>query len=517
MTNRYSPGSGLPPISDDLLSAYLDGQVTPAERQRAEKALAEDPAVRGRYMMLRQTVLLLRQTPRVAVPRSFVLSEAQVLAAGGRVAGVARPGFFAHLLAGMSRALPVATAAVAVALFLVVGVDVWRTQFGAPDASAPAALSVSQPDSQPLVAAPTSPTQEKAAVQAALQQPESTQAPAAASAAEIQPGVDEALAEYVTGESLTAPTAAAAEATAAFAAGEAPADVGQAAVADSAAAMMFAEATPLAAGEGALNPAPEVVLEAAPEAAAAAKMAGEEPPGIAAAAALAPEPTLEMTSAAPARMGPAVLTETVAVSATITVSPTITADTFTLETETLRSASKQEPVATPGAEAMTALQAAAPESASVQSQFELATANALTETAQPDVEPTPLPTATATETIQAVEPTVVPTQAPAIQEQEPATPTPVPTPEPSAVIAQPEQAATEPPPAKVVAQPTAVVVAAAGDQNVQAAGQAPAVPDTVASPTAARVGLRTVEAGLAALLVVLVGATLLVYRRRAQS
>ncbi len=518
MTTRYSPGSGLPPISDDLLSAYLDGQVTPAERQRVEKALAEDPAVRERYMMLRQTVLLLRQTPRVAVPRSFVLSEAQVLAAGGRVAGVERPGLFARLLAGMSMALPVATAAVAVAFFLVVGVDVWRTQFGAPAASAPAALSASQPNSQPEAAAPVSPAQEKAAVQGAKRQPEPTQAPAAAPATETQPSVDQPPAESVAGEPLAAqaqaeaPTVAAAvaEATAALA------DVGQAlaGAGDSgAAATMVAEPTPEAAVEGALEPAPQAVREAAPEAAAAAKMAGEEPPGVAAAAALAPEPMPEMTSAvAPAQMGPAVLTETV------TVSPTMAVDTFALETETPKSASKQEPVATLEAEAMPALQAAPPESASAQSESALAAANAvaITATAQLDMEPTPLPTATPAEAMQAVEPTVIPTQSPAIRVQEPATPTPIPTPEPAAaVIAQPEQSPTEPPAAKVVAQPTAVVIAAAGDQNAQAAGQAPAAPATAASLPAPRVSLRTVEAGLVALLVVLVGATLLVHRRRA--
>lgn len=139
-----TPRSTLPPISDELLSAYLDGQVTAAESTRVEQAQAEDTDIAVRLHMLEQTVDLLRQTPRLAAPRSFVLSEAQVLAAGGRVkAGSAAPrsgGFWAWLGAFSPRTMPLATAAVAVALLLVIGIDLGGNRMQAPVAAPEAAM-----------------------------------------------------------------------------------------------------------------------------------------------------------------------------------------------------------------------------------------------------------------------------------------------------------------------------------------------------------------------------------------
>lgn len=121
-----SPRSSLPAISDELLSAFLDGQVTAAESARVEQSQAQDAEVALRLDLLAETVDLLRQAPRLAVPRSFVLSEAQVLAAGGKVKArtTARPGGFWAWLGGLSpRVMPLATAAVALALLVVVGID----------------------------------------------------------------------------------------------------------------------------------------------------------------------------------------------------------------------------------------------------------------------------------------------------------------------------------------------------------------------------------------------------------
>lgn len=140
-----TPRSTLPPISDELLSAYLDGQVTDAELTRVEQAQAEDADIALRLHMLEQTVDLLRQAPRLAAPRSFVLSEAQVLAAGGRVkGGSAAPrsgGFWAWLSAFSPRTMPLATAAVAVALLLVIGIDLGGSRLSAPAAAPEAAMS----------------------------------------------------------------------------------------------------------------------------------------------------------------------------------------------------------------------------------------------------------------------------------------------------------------------------------------------------------------------------------------
>ncbi len=149
-----SPRSTLPPISDELLSAYLDGQVTAAESSRVEQAQAEDADIALRLHLLEQTVDLLRQTPRLAAPRSFVLSEAQVLAAGGKVKGAAtakRPGGFWAWLSGLSpRTMPLATAAVAVALLLVIGIDLGGSRLSAPAAAPEAAMVTESAAAEPM-------------------------------------------------------------------------------------------------------------------------------------------------------------------------------------------------------------------------------------------------------------------------------------------------------------------------------------------------------------------------------
>ncbi len=107
-------------IGDELLSAYIDGQVTPAERQRVEQALVVDAQIRERYETMRMTINLMQNTPPMRVPRAFVLSEAQVLAAGARVKGAEQPGFWDRFF---PRLMPLATAAVALLLVVLVSVD----------------------------------------------------------------------------------------------------------------------------------------------------------------------------------------------------------------------------------------------------------------------------------------------------------------------------------------------------------------------------------------------------------
>jgi len=75
------PSGGMPaPIDDELLSAYLDGQVSPAERDAVDVAITADPAVRARAADLRATVALLHGLPQPAPRRTFILTPEQATA-----------------------------------------------------------------------------------------------------------------------------------------------------------------------------------------------------------------------------------------------------------------------------------------------------------------------------------------------------------------------------------------------------------------------------------------------------
>lgn len=65
-------------LSDECLSAYLDGRLSETERRRVEARLAADPQAARRLEQLRYTVETLKAVPRVPLPRAFTLSEAVV-------------------------------------------------------------------------------------------------------------------------------------------------------------------------------------------------------------------------------------------------------------------------------------------------------------------------------------------------------------------------------------------------------------------------------------------------------
>jgi hypothetical protein len=65
----------------ELLSPYLDGEVTNEERTLVEEAIATSLELRKDLETLRQTVALVASLPRVAAPRPFTLSEVDVSAA----------------------------------------------------------------------------------------------------------------------------------------------------------------------------------------------------------------------------------------------------------------------------------------------------------------------------------------------------------------------------------------------------------------------------------------------------
>ncbi len=68
----------IPEHDFDQLSAYVDDQLVPAEKAALEARLAGEPELRSTLRELRLTVRALRALPPVALPRSLVLTPAQV-------------------------------------------------------------------------------------------------------------------------------------------------------------------------------------------------------------------------------------------------------------------------------------------------------------------------------------------------------------------------------------------------------------------------------------------------------
>lgn len=88
---RFNPGAGSASlvnlimtlsdfrhITDELLSAYIDDEVTEQERSLIETAIAQDEEIAWRLHSLRQTVSLLQELPELALPRSFALTLEQL-------------------------------------------------------------------------------------------------------------------------------------------------------------------------------------------------------------------------------------------------------------------------------------------------------------------------------------------------------------------------------------------------------------------------------------------------------
>jgi anti-sigma factor RsiW len=73
-------------VTDELLSAYLDNDLSDEDRSLVERAVAAEPAIAWRLETLRQTVQLLRSLPAVALPRSFALAESTTPAGATPVA-----------------------------------------------------------------------------------------------------------------------------------------------------------------------------------------------------------------------------------------------------------------------------------------------------------------------------------------------------------------------------------------------------------------------------------------------
>lgn len=61
---------------EEMLSAYIDGELSPRERADLERALARDATLRAELEDLRQVVGVMKAAPRVPLPRSFTLDPA---------------------------------------------------------------------------------------------------------------------------------------------------------------------------------------------------------------------------------------------------------------------------------------------------------------------------------------------------------------------------------------------------------------------------------------------------------
>lgn len=101
-------------VSTELLSAYLDNQVTAAERGRVQQHLQGCSACQAELNSLRQTISMLHALPRVAVPRAFTLSEAQVRV--GRPS--AQPAWLGSALRGLAAVSAILIVAVVGAMLL---------------------------------------------------------------------------------------------------------------------------------------------------------------------------------------------------------------------------------------------------------------------------------------------------------------------------------------------------------------------------------------------------------------
>ena len=140
-------------VDEELVAAFVDGEVTTEERQRVEAAMAADEQVAWEVNTLRQTVELLQDLPAVPLPRSFVLKEDQVadvlLERRSRAIATAAPAAadqdpqdspwqrFLRFLNGGDLALrnAAALAAVLLVLFYVAEVQLQQNQVGSPGGS----------------------------------------------------------------------------------------------------------------------------------------------------------------------------------------------------------------------------------------------------------------------------------------------------------------------------------------------------------------------------------------------
>jgi len=161
-------------IVRDLLSPYLDEEVTDVERALVDAALADSPELRDELESLRHTVTLVAELPRVPAPRPFTLTEADVQTVAPRPKkSFGLPAWFGGF----------AAAAALLVCVLAMGGLFWTGQFSngggavgdiamAPEMAAeqPAAEEPAPEEEAPAVEAPA---EEEVAEEEAAEEPES--------------------------------------------------------------------------------------------------------------------------------------------------------------------------------------------------------------------------------------------------------------------------------------------------------------------------------------------------------
>ncbi len=142
----------------ELLSAYLDNQLGPAERARLERRLAQEPKLQATLDDLRSVKATLTALPKVKPPRSFTLTLKQLEARG--LAAPARPPIRLFALVN------VATALAAVLFAVIITADLG----GRFNVAAPAEAPAAQVESLQVAEAPAAEAQavESASADAAL-------------------------------------------------------------------------------------------------------------------------------------------------------------------------------------------------------------------------------------------------------------------------------------------------------------------------------------------------------------
>jgi hypothetical protein len=166
-------------VKVDLLSAYLDNQVSAAERDRIERHLSSCETCRREYDTLRQTVMFLRAMPQVRVPRAFTLSEAQ---AGIRRPS-ARPGWPVGVLRGVG-------AIAAVLLVAVVATTLLRHPAWTPGRTVARAPKAVPPPTAAPAAAPRAAASAVSLEKQALPAPSEAAAPIAAPEVTIETAME---------------------------------------------------------------------------------------------------------------------------------------------------------------------------------------------------------------------------------------------------------------------------------------------------------------------------------------
>ena len=135
----------------DLLSAYIDDELTPAERQAVEVKLADSAELRGTLADLRQTISAVQHLPRVAAPRAFTLTERDVGLVTDGVEQASQTSIFSRIFQ-KNWMLPALGGAMAMAAVIFIGASLFPQNLGRQQSSSEVMIA-----QVPLIA-PTQPS-----------------------------------------------------------------------------------------------------------------------------------------------------------------------------------------------------------------------------------------------------------------------------------------------------------------------------------------------------------------------